>query len=211
MYTLDPSTTATTTSALSNSVSPAISTFDEAITVSDTGTASLSGVVYDDINANGIRDSSDYGIFDATVTISLANSNTVLASAYTTSNGSYSFTNLTAGAYKVTLTTLSTNPSTPSIGSITDSQGHNVTTNIGTVSGVDTITEIAMNDGDTAKDYDFPQQAYPYQLLSKRMLLNTTPGIIHTPPGPPVPEPSSVLLLAIAGLFLSGLRCRRPV
>ena len=83
-----------------------------------------------------------------------------------------------------------------------------MTTGTGTASGSDSIADIQLGDGDTA-NYDFPQWAYPYQLLSKRMFVNVDPGVSHTTPAPPpspVPEPSSWVLFVAAGLLLGGLR-----
>jgi hypothetical protein len=191
---------------------------------SDTSGMSLSGVVYYDINGDGVRDSSDWGIRDAVVSLSLANSSSPVASVVTAYDGTYTFSNLTAGDYALTLLTPSDRPGQPSVGTLVDSAGYSVAsgagTAAGTVSGQDGITSIQIGDGNTAVqgvNYDFPQLTYPTSLISKRMLINTNPGIHNTTPvtpiptPPPVPEPGSLAMLVVAGLFLGlgGLRRRR--
>ena len=146
------------------------------------------------------------------VSITLAGSSSPLATTYTGSDGAYTFSNLAAGSYTVTLLTPSSDPEQPSVGTLTDASGNTVSTGTGAIVGLDSIADIQLSDGDTGANYDFPQLTYPYQLLSKRMLLNTTPGVTNTTPIPPpivVPEPGSFMLLLVAGLLLGGLRLRR--
>jgi hypothetical protein len=52
-------------------------------------------------------------------------------------------------------------------------------------------------------DYNFAEAAYPFSLISKRMLIGGDPGIIHT-----VPEPGTLVLLVIAGLIVGSLAWR---
>ena len=67
------------------------------------------------------------------------------------------------------------------------------------------ITSIQLADGYQGVNYDFAQLVYPTQLISRRMLLNTTPGIYPTTP---LPEPGTLALAAMAGLSLAGLTWR---
>ena len=74
-----------------------------------TTASSLSGVVYYDVNGDGVRESSDWAIRDAVVSLMSASSNTIV---YTTTdeNGAYSFKGLSADDYTITLLTPSTAP-----------------------------------------------------------------------------------------------------
>jgi len=186
-------------SSLSSSVLAA-STEESAAVAGD---ASLTGAVYWDVNKNGVRESTDYGVADASVSIAYTGTSAVLATVLTGRDGSYSFTGLAAGQYTITLLTLSEQPETPSVGEILSAQGVQVLTGLGTASVPNLITSVELSGGDTAVNYDFPQLIYPTQLLSKRMLLNTDPGVPHTPTPTPVPEPSS-LLLCLIGLVVGG-------
>jgi hypothetical protein len=170
---------------------------------------SLSGVVYYDANFNGVRDSSDWAIRDAVVALTAASSNTVLI-ATTDENGAYTFKNLTADDYTITLLTPSTAPGATNVGLLTDVNGSPVFTGLG-VAINESIADIQLNAGYTGVAYDFGQYTYPTNLISKRMLLNENPGIPNTPdaPLPPVPEPGTLALLAVAGLCLTGFARRR--
>jgi hypothetical protein len=173
--------------------------------------------VYYDVNGDGVRDSTDWGIRDAVVSLRLANSGSALASVVTAYDGSYSFGTLTAGDYAVTLLTPGDQPGQPSVGTIVDSAGYSVASGAGTAagtgSGQDGITGIRLGESEMAVNYDFPQLTYPAGLISKRMLINTNPGIHNTTPvtpipTPPVPEPGTLATLMVAGLVLGlgGLR-----
>jgi hypothetical protein len=155
--------------------------------------SSLSGVVYFD-EVQGATHTYWY-ILDAALSISRVGSSTPLSTVYTGYDGSYTFSGLAAGDYTVTLLTPSSKPEQPVVGTLADGNGNNVVTGTGTVSGQDSITAIHLVDGYTGSNYNFPQGAYPYGLLSKRHFI--------------VPEPGSLVLLVVAGLFLGCLRHRR--
>jgi hypothetical protein len=173
------------------------------------GTASLSGAVYCDQDGNGIRDTSDWGIAGASVSLSLVGSSDPLSVAVTDWNGLYTFSGLAAGDYVVTLLTPSSQPEQPVVGQLGDASYNIVTTGTGSASGLDSITDLQLGNGYTAVNYDFPQLAYPTELISKRMLLNVDPGVAHTGMPSPVPEPGSLALFIIAGLLLGELSRRR--
>jgi hypothetical protein len=192
------------TALLSSAVTASTST-------SSSNTATFSGVVYYDENQSGTRDSSDWGIRDATVSLIETNTNTEVT-VVTDAAGNYSFTGLAAGDYTITLLTPSDQPEFATLGTITDASNNAVTSGLGTVSGTNQVTSVHLDLGSTAVNYDFPQSSYPTSLYSKRSLLNTSPGSYHTTDGPsPVPEPSTLVLLAIAGMsFTAFSRRRRP-
>jgi hypothetical protein len=68
-----------------------------------TGTPGISGVVYDDLNGDGILEPGEPGMAGVVVTLTGtdANGNSVTLSATTDVNGAYSFTGLTAGTYSL--------------------------------------------------------------------------------------------------------------
>ncbi len=69
------------------------------------GSASVSGVVFNDLNADGTDDGNDAGI--AGQTVKLMNGTTVIATTTTNSLGAYSFTGVSPGSYTVQVTALS--------------------------------------------------------------------------------------------------------
>jgi len=77
--------------------------------------ATLSGVVYYDVNANGVRESTDWAIRFATVSLTLEG-NTSSYSYTTGKDGAYAFTNLSVGTYTATLLTVSDSSGTTSAG-----------------------------------------------------------------------------------------------
>jgi hypothetical protein len=180
------------------------------VSTSSDGNSGLSGFVYYDQDGDGARTTDDWGIFEAVVQLTSETTGKTV-SVQTAKNGSYSFQGLAAGNYTVTLLTPSTEPESPSIGTITNAS--NVTTvGSGVLVGTETIAAIQLNDADEAKSYDFPQLKYPTQLFSKRMLIDGDSGSNHTPDAPPppvVPEPSSLVLLAVASLALIRFRFMR--
>jgi hypothetical protein len=178
---------------------------------SSTTSTSLSGVVYYDENGDGIRESSDWAIRDAIVALLPASSDTIVY-ATTDKDGVYTFKNLTADTYTVTLMTPSTAPGqSVTVGILADENGNYIFTGLGIATG-SSIANIQLQDGYVGTAYDFPQLVYPTNSISKRMLLNNDPGVSHTPdaPTPPVvPEPSSLALLMVAGIAVTGFARRR--
>jgi murein DD-endopeptidase MepM/ murein hydrolase activator NlpD len=75
--------------------------FDVKGTVSGGNTGEIHGQVFDDINGDGIENSSDGGLVGWTVSLINPASNAVLASTTTGYNGYYAFFNLAAGTYRV--------------------------------------------------------------------------------------------------------------
>jgi hypothetical protein len=187
--------TSTATSSLTYSVSGAAFGLG--------GTASLSGLVYYDEDKSSTLNSSDWAISGAKVLLNQSGNDDVTLVAYTNTDGTYKFTELPIGTYAIALSISDSDPGTNPIGKLFDSDGNAMPA--GTV-GTDTFTEIVLGDGYKGSDYNFSQLTYPSSLISKRLLPNTDPGIFHVDV---VPEPGSLALLAVAGLFFGGLTWRR--
>ena len=161
--------------------------------------ASLAGTIYYDVDADGVRDSTDWAIRYANVSLSLAGS-TATSTYRTGKDGAYTFAGLNAGTYTVTLTTVSDSGGTTSAGTI------NGTADTTAIRGAVTISEIVLATDAVAINYDFAQYAYPICLISKQLLMADDPGIEHTDP---VPEPNTLALFSVAGLLLVGFAWRR--
>ncbi len=173
------------------------------IASADSGTASLSGYVYLDLNNNGMMETSDLAIADAEVQLSMIGNSNPLLTVATNATGSYTFSNLGAGRYTLTLLTTASQPGSAQVGYLYDGSGNVVPDGMG-AAGQDSISGIALDGGYVGTYYNFGLSAYPISLLSKRMLLNDSPPIINT-----IPEPSSLLLLLAAGVCLAGFARRR--
>jgi hypothetical protein len=111
--------------------------------------ATLSGSVYLDVNANGIKDAGDGALAGVTITLK-DGSGTTVATMPTAKDGSYTFAGLAAGAYAVF------EAATPAY-----AEGTN---NVGTVDGTsggsvgpqsDELSGIQLNAGSTATGYNF--------------------------------------------------------
>ncbi len=183
--------------------------------VGQSGTASLSGYVYVDVNNSHAMDSSDWAIADARITLTAAGSSAPLASVLSSQDGSYSFAGLAAGTYTLAMATPTNHPGQDSGQSraVLDANGQSVLL-------TDTVeqnayTGVTLEDGDVGTNFNFAELTYPGVLISKAMLLTSSAPILHTGDVIPdlptvlVPEPGSLVLLAVLGLFLAGARWRR--
>jgi hypothetical protein len=154
--------------------------------------ASLSGVVFYDANQNGKLDSNEYAIGGGNV--ELFSGSNLVATATVNSVGQYSFDELTAGTYKLYNTTDGNWLSVP-----------------GTIQGIAssatgddmTIDNIVLSAGDQGAMFNFGAQYYPIQLLSKRMLLASSPPVV------PVPEPGTTVILSFAAIPFIIMAARR--
>ena len=108
---------------------------------------SLSGMVYADVNRNGIHDAGEPGIPGVTVTLTGTdiNGNSVNRTAITDVNGSYSFGDLLAGNYQL----VETQPA-----GYNDGQ-EQVGSAGGTIPTNDTIATVPLGAGVNASDYNF--------------------------------------------------------
>ena len=172
------------------------------------GTASLSGVVYYDANGNGAVDAMDWGIAEARILLSLAGSDEPAITISTASDGTFQFAALPAGEYTLTMLTECSKPGTDLLGAVRDKDGQYLSANSGTVSP-DTFSNIILEDGFSGTNYAFGELSYPIATISKRLMLNNDPGLVHTSAFEPVPEPSAIALLAVAALVVGGGACRR--
>lgn len=177
-----------------------------------TGTASLSGYVYLDVNGDAIMDASDWAIANAEISLTRDGSADPPIIAYSNKDGSYSFsftppTSTVPVMYSIAMLTLSDLPGRVNLGQLSDSNG--ISVDPGQPDNAnDKFYGIGMLDGYAGVNYNFAEAAYPFSLVSKRMLLNGNPGIIRTVPDT-VPEPGTAGLLVIAGLIVGSLAWRR--
>ncbi len=174
------------------------------------GTASLSGLVFYDKNGNGLQDISqnDWGIAGATIALTKVGSNSPALNLLSNSDGSFKFTGLPAGTYTLAMLTPSSAPGQDVLGVVQNKSGNIVAANAGTVT-TDMFSNIILGDGYTGINYAFAEASYPISLISKRMMLNSDPGYARPQIVQEVPEPSSLLLLAIVGLALGMCLARR--
>ncbi len=101
--------------------------------IGNSAVGSLSGVIFVDLNRNGLRDTGEPGLAGARVTITQPNT-TISVQATTDSNGAYAVNNLAVGNYTVTIT-LPASYGLTTVGSTTVSVGTTgtVVPNIGTI------------------------------------------------------------------------------
>ncbi len=169
--------------------------------VSDEGVAanSLSGYVYFDENGNGIMETTDWAIIDAELSLTKEGGDPPLIT-YTDSNGTYTFDDLTPGTYSIALLTPCPDPGIVILGQLYDADG-NIVPDAGKIMD-DGFYDIVMEDGYLGINYLFCESTYPADAVSKRLLIEGGPE--HT-----TPEPSTLVLLAIAGLVFGGYARRR--
>lgn len=173
----------------------------QAAEVSDEGAAanSLSGYVYFDENGNGTMETTDWAIMDAELSLTKEGGDPPLIT-YTNSNGTYTFDDLTPGTYSIALLTPCPEPGVVILGQLYDADG-NLVPDAGKVTD-DGFYDIVMEKGYMGMNYLFRESTYPAGAVSKRLLIEGGPE--HT-----TPEPSTLVLLAIAGLVLGGYARRR--
>jgi len=168
------------------------------------GTASLSGYVYLDADYDGIMDASDWAIADAEISLTYDGSTDPII-AYSNKDGLYSFsftppTSTVPVKYSIAMLTPSELPGQVTLGQLSD--GNGISVDPGQFDNAnDKFYDIGVLDGYVGVDYNFAEAAYPFSLVSKRMLING--GINHT-----VPEPGTLVLLVIAGLISGSLAWR---
>jgi hypothetical protein len=110
--------------------------------------ASLSGLVYEDVNGNGARDTEDNGIGD--VLLTLVGQTGTSVTTRTSAAGTYHFVGLPAGRYTLT----ETQPPTHLDGSISVGTGF---VSPGAAGGPNVVSNIVMTNGDDGVDYNFAE------------------------------------------------------
>ncbi|MBU4399480.1 MAG: PEP-CTERM sorting domain-containing protein [Planctomycetes bacterium] len=163
-------------------------------------TTSLSGYVFFDENGNGKMETTDWGIIDAKLSLTKTGSGDPPLITYTDSKGTYTFNNLSPGTYSIALLTECPEPGIVILGQLYDADGK-IVPNAGKVTD-DGFYDIVLEDGYQGVNYIFGESVYPALAVSKRLLIEGGPE--HT-----VPEPATLVLLAIAGLVLGGYARRR--
>jgi uncharacterized repeat protein (TIGR01451 family) len=111
--------------------------------------ATLSGVVFDDVNANGTREAGEAGIGTTQVTLSGANASgqTVSTPAYADQQGAWSFVGLQPGTYSLKV---SSSPNRV--------DGNHTAGSAGGVVGTDTISNIQLAAGTVGTNYLFAKK-----------------------------------------------------
>ena len=140
--------------------------------------SAFSGRAYVDTNHDGVVDGNDHAIAEAKVSLMPSGSSTPVATAYTAADGTYQFDNLAAGTYSLKMETSS------GLG-LDNGDQRLVVERDGTVVSTGTAGTAALNAYDNTTlggsqrglNFDFAQSAYPVDLMSARMLLNTSPGV----------------------------------
>ncbi|MCU0961709.1 MAG: PKD domain-containing protein, partial [Pirellulaceae bacterium] len=134
------------------------------VTVVSGGTAAVGGYVYVDVNNNGIREASELGL--PNVPIALAEASGELVARTTTDvHGWYEFRDLPPGRYHVLESQAAAfldgkdTPGVPRLGSVAN----------------DEFRDLALSSDTVALDYNFGEMGLIPQLVSKQLLLASTP------------------------------------
>jgi peptidyl-prolyl cis-trans isomerase A (cyclophilin A) len=181
------------------------------------GAASLSGKVYVDFNHNGVMDGTDYVLSGAQVTLTESGNGSPLATVITGADGSYRFNNMGSGTYTVAMATATTVAGLDN-GTTQKIIGTDGTTVISTgsagTSAINAFKNITLTAGQSGVNFNMAESAYPVELMSVRMLLNSStqlPTVSATAMSgdlstqtttTPAPEPGAAALLAVLGGFL---------
>jgi hypothetical protein len=193
--------------AAASSAAASVSTLSGVVSASY-GNASLSGVIYYDVNADNVRESTDWAVFNASVTLSgtstTSNGTTTHTATYTLTDitgtkGIYSFTGLAAGTYSVTLNSISNTGGSVSVGT-------GAANSVGIVASEFSMSNIVLKDTSAAVDFDFAEYSYPVTALTKQIFMDSN-RYEHTDV---VPEPGTLILSSIA-LALVGFFARRKM
>ncbi len=144
----------------------------------DHATASISGVVFDDSNADGTLDNGELGLSGWTVQLSNS-AHQVISTFLTSSGGSYSFTGLFPGTYTVQIVAQSGFTATTSTSvQLTDSNGQAETVNFGEFQPISVSGQVFVdNNGDGMIDgSDAGLSGWSVTLKNGSQSLETTTG-----------------------------------
>jgi hypothetical protein len=166
----------------------------------------LSGYVYLDSDKNGCMDPTDWAIDGAVVELLKADDPDFHRQTPTDKFGFYCFEGLESGSYTIRQVTRAGLDGADNLGKLlqVDSDTEIVPVDNYGVVGDDTFLSILIGQqGARGMWYNFGERIYPIELVSKHMLLTSTPGIQH------VPEPGALQLLAVGGLAIGCLAAWR--
>jgi hypothetical protein len=150
-----------------------------AATISDPGgTAGLAGFAYFDTNDDGTMDAGDFVIGGAKMTLTLFDGTSLVT--YSQPDGSYSFSNLLAGTYSISMVTPVTLPGQDSGAWRTIAGSNGTTVSIGTQGTVsqNAYRCVALSNGQQGTNFNFAEDVYLIAVVSKRLLLSSSPDIL---------------------------------
>ncbi|WP_238388561.1 MSCRAMM family protein [Roseimaritima ulvae] len=129
--------------------------------------STLAGVVYNDVDRDGIFDANEYGLVGWTVELFAGTDTTALQSTTTDAAGNYRFDNLPAGTYRVVETQMPAFvDASITLGSVLPSGQTRGTTN-----GFNSFEDITLGGQESAIDYNFGEVL---AAVTKRMFLSST-------------------------------------